>query len=76
MVMLTVVVIAFVVTGRIVGSVLGDGGAGGADGKHEGHGERRGYACGQFHLCLLMDGFRSWLNAPGRVKSGVRGNRS
>jgi hypothetical protein len=81
-VMLTVVVMVFAVVvmfavvmgGRVVGSVLGDGGPGAADGEREGHSECCGYAGGQFHLCLLMDCFRSWLNAPGPREMGVRGD--
>jgi hypothetical protein len=74
-VVVLLVVVALVMTGRIVRSVLGDGGSGAADGERKGHGESYGYACGQFHLCLLMDGFRSWLDAPGPREIRCTGTR-
>jgi hypothetical protein len=56
---MALVVLAAVVTGRIVGAMLGQGRTGATDGKCQGDGDR----CRQTgdrlqHVCLLTDDFR------------------
>jgi hypothetical protein len=50
-------VLTVVMAGRVVGTVLGDGGSGATYGDGQGDCKRRGYARYRLHSCLLVDEF-------------------
>jgi hypothetical protein len=66
------VVLTVVMAGRIVATVLGDGGSGSAYREGQGNEERCGYARYRLHFCLLLNEFGRDPKVPGPRVQGIR----
>jgi hypothetical protein len=66
------VVFAVMVTWRVVGTVLGHGGSGAANGERQGNGESSGYTRYRLHFCLLLNEFGRDPKVPGPRVQGIR----